>query len=160
MVWIVNGARLASDLPRFVEGTRSFIPIWKPGVYLAAVPKKVFPRDWLTSAVPVFFDFEKGPGLTESTNEISGSLWCLLPGRVLGFAVVLRVSRRAFIDAPHKKSQPLVARAFIENVRNELVAVAKLLERASLTAARAAEMPVHRRRGWRPFRAPQRYAKF
>lgn len=121
---------------------------------------KVFPRDWLISAVPVFFDFGNAPALTEVTTENDGSLWCLLPGRILGLAVVLRVSRRVFIDAIHTKVQPLMVRVFLDNVRNKLASALGRLERENQARARAAEMLTHRCPGWRSSRAPRRYAKF
>lgn len=40
MIWVVNGARLAGDLPRFIEGRSSFMPIWRKGVYVTPVPTK------------------------------------------------------------------------------------------------------------------------
>jgi competence protein CoiA len=158
MVWVSSGSRLAGDLPRFIEGKQSFTRMWK-GVYVTPAPGKVFPHDWLNCAVPVFFDYENAPGLTEPAMHIGRPLWCLLPGRAFGLAVVLQISREGFIDLVHKRAQSLVPQAFLEKVRKAFVMAARA-EQAHVAHLRAAEIPSYRRQRWRPFRGRNPFPKF
>jgi competence protein CoiA len=42
MVWVVDGSRLVRDMPRFIEGVRSFCPSLQKGLYIAPSRTKRF----------------------------------------------------------------------------------------------------------------------
>lgn len=90
MVWVVDGTRLIRDRPRFLENKGLLDWTGKPGLFTTLVPEKVFQRNWIGSTAPVFFDF--GP-----LDSQPDHLWCLLPDRVEGDAVVAAVSRSSFV---------------------------------------------------------------
>jgi len=96
MVWMVNGTRLKKDYPRFLEASKNFIPIYKPGFFLVHFPEECFPTAWLESSVPVVFDFQGMP-LIDPQDGTRNTLWCLLPGRTRKGAVVCAISRQTFI---------------------------------------------------------------
>jgi competence protein CoiA len=103
MVWVVDGARLKSDLPRFLEGRATFQQVFQ-GIYVSAVPRNVFPRTWLECATPVFFDFHDS---AEATTR-NGPLYCLLPGREYGGeAVIVAMHRHDFVRLAGERVQPL-----------------------------------------------------
>lgn len=93
MAWVVDGSRLKSDLPHFLKGCRSLRPTHIKGVYSALDPAEVFPRTWISSVVPVFFDFSDATIAEEHAVDLSQSLWCLLPGRIFGTAIIVKMSR-------------------------------------------------------------------
>ncbi|MDR2907489.1 MAG: hypothetical protein LBU91_05830 [Bacteroidales bacterium] len=103
MVWIVDGTRLQRDYPRFVKGKEeNFSPTKQQGFYLVNFPDKVFPKNWLESSVSVIFDFQ---GVTQEQDI----LWCLLPGRAEGYAVVVAMLRKDFVDITINRSQFLLS---------------------------------------------------
>jgi competence protein CoiA len=63
MVWVVDGARLERDYPRFDRGKGDLRLTTIQGCFLLASPDKCFPAMWLDSSVPVIFDFR---GVDES----------------------------------------------------------------------------------------------
>ncbi|MCX5709053.1 MAG: competence protein CoiA family protein [Candidatus Omnitrophica bacterium] len=95
MVWVVNGSRLKRDYPRFCKGARNFMYTRKREFFLLNFPERSFPAGWLTSSVPVYFDFQGTTPLDQS-DEMHAPLWCLFPGRVDGYAIVAMVSRKQF----------------------------------------------------------------
>lgn len=155
MAWVVSGARLRRDLPRFLEGRLSLQPVWQKGVYVAPFPHELFPRHWLDCTVPVFFDFGNAPGLTEMTAPLAGPLWCLLPARVCGMAVVVRVSRESLVQCAHERTQLLPTRMILENVARTIIEAEKA-RRAQV----AAVLVMRRRRMWKPPRSRKRFRRF
>jgi competence protein CoiA len=103
MFWVVDGSRLTRDLPRFLDGLRSFRTLGN-GVHIAPFPDEAFPGSWLDCAAPVFFDFENARGRTQQASHVTDALWCLIPGRARGQAVVWAVSRESFVRATHDKA--------------------------------------------------------
>jgi hypothetical protein len=158
MAWVVDGSRLAGDLPRFLKGHRSFLPIWRNGVYVAMSPEEAFPRNWLSCAAPVFFDFGNAPNLTDAMKPIVQPLWCLLPGRVFGMAVVLRVSRESFLRWAKERSQLLPTNSIVTGVTETLVKALQVRQ-AQVARLRKLEVARHARRKWRP-EVRRRRAKF
>jgi competence protein CoiA len=120
MVWGVDGSRLKRDLPRFAGGTDPSRRIVKPGLYLTPFPDEVFSRSWLSCSVPVLFDFESAADGAQEIARFKRPLWCLLPGRVHGRAVVLQVSRDSFVRWVHDRAQPVAAQAILRAVANAL----------------------------------------
>ena len=101
MVWVVNGTRLKRDYPRFLKGIEDgyFSPTPIKGHYLTTLPHVCFPKDWLESTVPVIFDFHETCHSDHAPDMTRESLWCLLPGRAEGKAVVIRGERNSFVEA-------------------------------------------------------------
>lgn len=92
LAWVVDGARLQGDLPRFLKGARSLEQLTQGifGVFISLDPSACFPRQWLESSSPIFFDFG-GPEGAERP------LWCLAPGRAEGCAVILAITQGNFM---------------------------------------------------------------
>lgn len=113
MVWIVDGTRLKRDLPRFAANRPSFgITPWR-GFFTTPFPDECFPRNWLDSAAPVFFDFG-GMAPVPPTAEVERRLlWGLLPGRAAGRAVVVAMDRQRLVLATRTRSEILPARKIV-----------------------------------------------
>lgn len=138
MVWVVNGARLKRDFPRFREGAaRLGKTPWK-GVFTTPFPEEAFPRTWLNCSTPVFFDFNSAELVTHQDVHLARLLWCLLPGRVLDTAVVLAMEFPELI----RGAQTGPTLFTVENVRN---AVGDYLARQA-RARSTKRMQWHRRR--------------
>lgn len=97
MVWVVNGGRLKSgrDYKLFCNGLNSKKPTIVDGYFSLALNS--FPQCWITSSVPVYFDFQGWPPINPQ-DEMQDDLWCLLPGGVDQRAIASRISRKQFID--------------------------------------------------------------
>jgi competence protein CoiA len=151
MVWVVDGTRLKRDRSRFLQGRRHFQPITGTSIFIARSPEECFPFAWLTCTTPVFFDFEGIATMKETSATNRGTLWCLLPERVEGQAIVAAVSRDAFLDGARKREQIIPSRAIVE-----MIAARMRRERAvaELNARRWAY--AHPPRRGRPFRRRRR----
>lgn len=97
MVWIVDGARLKGDYPRFLKGRNYFHSTNKPGVFLAEYPETCFPSTWLESSVPVIFDF-RGTALLNEPDDRRSKLYCLMPKREQRGVYVLEIPRTLLIE--------------------------------------------------------------
>lgn len=97
MIWIVDGTRLKRDIPRFTKGSNLLRRTAAQGYFLLACPEECFPKNWLESSVPVIFDF-MGTTNTDERDIIRNTLWCLLPGRAEGSAVVVAMSREQLVS--------------------------------------------------------------
>jgi competence protein CoiA len=119
MAWVVDGSRLQRDFPRFSGRTRDLRPTIIMGYFLLAFPDECFPAMWVNSSVPVIFDFrgvdEGGP-----PDQVRDTLWCLLPGRVGGSAVVVGMSREQFIEIAPSRPQLLPVRETLGLFRDQL----------------------------------------
>lgn len=115
LYWVVDGSRLVRDLPRFAQGFSSLQTVGK-GWHVAPFPDELFPKDWLDCNVPVLFDFEGAVGCSEETVKFTRPLWCLLPGRVSGQAVVLAWSREGFLRNARETAHPLQSRKILNHV--------------------------------------------
>jgi competence protein CoiA len=151
MVWVVDGTRLKKDRSRFLQGRRLFKPITGTSIFTTPSPEECFPFAWLACTTPVFFDFEGIATTKETMGTNRGMLWCLLPERVEGQAIVAAVSPSAFLDAARKRAQIFPGQAIMK-----VIAVYLGRERvlAELDArSRAYALPPRRRR---PFRRRRR----
>ena len=112
MVWVVDGTRLQRDYPRFNKGKDGLRPTNNLGYFLLTFPEECFPPMWIDSSVPVIFDFR---GVDESIppDEIRDGLWCLLPGRAEGLAVVVGMSREEFVKVAPSRPQLLAAQQIV-----------------------------------------------
>jgi competence protein CoiA len=142
MVWVVDGTRLQRDYPRFNRGKDDLRRTNNEGFFLLSFPDECFPAMWLDSSVPVIFDF-RGVDESLSPDAYRDALWCLLPGRAEGMAVVAGISREQFVEVAASRSQLIdreIVTAFAKRIREQ-------------RAAEAPGIPG----GWRPRR---RYARF
>lgn len=98
MLWVVDGTRLKRDYPRFIEGAKNLKCTALQGFFFTSFPDECFPKDWLESSVPVIFDFREDPAFANPHDIIRNSLWCLLPGRAEGYALVACISRNDFVE--------------------------------------------------------------
>lgn len=125
MVWVVNGARLKNDYPRFSKGKYYRQLLNKAEIFLVPHPNKCFPSSWLESSVPVLFDF-RGVAPADPSDARREHLWCLLPGRAEGYAVLAAISRSNFIEEASSSPQLFDARQFLfaveEQIRQERLA--------------------------------------
>ncbi len=101
MVWVADGTRRQRDYPRFIKASEGFWQTHKKGLFLVPWAEGCFPKDWLESKVPVFFDFKDGT-LSEQQEWVHESLWCLLPVSVDEKAVVVVFAREAFVELASK----------------------------------------------------------
>lgn len=153
MVWVVNGSRLMRDLPRFKEGSYLFRRTLLNGIFITPFPEHAFPPSWLHSAAPVFFDFADTP----ETDTRQGHLWCLLPGRVLEHAVVIRISRQTFVRFALERQQLFPVKEIQVRVGHEMLAEYKRrAEAARLLELENARRLVQFQRQKKPFRRPSK----
>ena len=145
MVWVVDGTRLRRDYPRFNKGKDDLRRTNIQGHFLLAFPDDCFPSMWLESSVPVIFDF-RGLDQSRTPDEFRDTLWCLLPGRVEGSAVVVGMAREQFVTVAPSRPQLLPVQETLAFFRELHAANAR-------EAQQFAEMP----RGRRPWR---RYPRF
>ncbi|MGY4303817.1 competence protein CoiA [Bradyrhizobium sp. USDA 4369] len=111
MLWIVDGARLKRDYPRFVKGREGLRAVID-GYFLLAFPEECFPEMWIYSTVPVIFDFRSADAITPS-DPYKNVLWCLLPGRAEGNAVVVGMSPDQIVNEISSRSQLLPVEAIL-----------------------------------------------
>ncbi|PAQ11717.1 competence protein CoiA [Mesorhizobium temperatum] len=147
MVWVVDGTRLKRDWPRFYKGTTAFRQTALDVTHRVPCPEERFPYEWLASSVPVFFDFA-GDGSADEPEPARQLLWCLLPGRVDRYAVMIAVSRQMFLEGAMRRPQ-------IIDVTERLNAVALELQ-LELQQQRDKEREEARRHAqWRSYRNQQ-----
>jgi hypothetical protein len=147
MVWVVDGTRLKRDYPRFNTGKDQLRSTPIQGHFLLAFPDECFPAMWLDSSVPVIFDF-RGVD-SQPLDVIRDGLWCLLPGRAEGSAVVVGMSREQFVNVAPSHPQLL-------EVQELLTSFAQYIREL-----RAASTPARRFPGMPSGRGPgRRYARF
>lgn len=96
MVWIVDAAHRKLDYRRFLKAFPQFRKA-QEGVFLVMFPDEYFSATWVHSAKPVFFDF-KGILPLDPPDDMRELLWCLLPGRLEGFAVVVAMRRENIVE--------------------------------------------------------------
>jgi competence protein CoiA len=106
MVWVVDGTRLQRDYPRFLKGRDGLRRTNNQGYFLLTFPEECFPAMWLDSSVPVIFDF-RGIDDSRPPDAFRDGLWCLLPGRAEGSAVVVGMSREEFVKVAPSRPQLL-----------------------------------------------------
>jgi hypothetical protein len=136
MVWVVDGKRLRRDRARFLGGQRFFSTTSMKGLFVTGSPEKCFPFAWLNCTMPVFFDF----GGIVTQNEMSRTnyddvLWCLLPLRIGGWAVVKAASRGAFLESARSQDQIISSRAIADLIAARLRMTARLRKLQALQMA-------------------------
>lgn len=101
MIWVVDGLRLKRDLPRLLNALEWSFQL-TPNIFITAYPWAAFPENWSACGAPVFFDFHDG--LAHHPRE--GQLFCLLPGRTFGHAVLIAIDRQKLIHLASTRTQP------------------------------------------------------
>jgi len=109
MVWVVDGTRLMRDYPRFCKGFSALRRTVK-GFFLSSFPDECFPASWLTSSVPVYFDFQGSSDPVQPQDARRSALWCLFPNRVERYAVVAGVPRDELVKLASTDPDLLFAR--------------------------------------------------
>jgi len=92
MVWVVDGSRLKRDFDRFCRGKEKFERVVQ-GVFHCRYPEECFHKVWLEKPIAVFFDFE-GANTSVGAEKL---VWCLLPGRIQGKAIVWALKQSDFV---------------------------------------------------------------
>lgn len=95
MVWVVDASHRKLDYRRFVKAIPQFRKA-QDGIFLVMFPEECLPATWVHSDKPVFFDF-KGTAALDSPDQRE-LLWCLLPGRLEGYAVVVAMNRADIVS--------------------------------------------------------------
>jgi hypothetical protein len=91
LIWVVDGKRRVRDEKQFLEAVRQSRGNWidnnkYPELHSLLHPEGALLRDWMTSTSHVFFDFG------------GDDLWGLLPQSNDGWALILPITRRQFIE--------------------------------------------------------------
>lgn len=152
MVWVVDGTRLKRDFPRFFEATDFFERTTNPSVFLLRDAELAFPKSWLASRVPVFFDFRNG----EKGDMRREQLWCLLPGRANGHAVIAVFSPASLVEGAKRHPRLFDAEDVVKRLdlqlreralRQEMIMLAR--QRMYLSSPRVRFRPTRRQsRRW------------
>lgn len=147
MTWIVDGTRLKRDLPRFSEVSRSLAMTQWRDVYTTPYPEECFPRGWLDSAAPVFFDFAGTEPIAPGIDIVRRCLWGLLPGRADRRAVIVAIDRQRLVLAARTRPAIVPAR--------QIVGALDARFRADRVRATVEARRYAARSNWRP-RTPKR----
>lgn len=149
MVWVVDGTQQKLARRRFAENRSALQRTLVKGTYLCRSLNEVFPQRWLNCQVPVFFDFANENERSAYPGSLFEPLWCLLPGRVDEFGVVLRFNRSGF-----------VSRAFNSpNIMNwaPVIAHLKLVSNERHARATLAQLAMIKPQVWWPRRSFRRF---
>ncbi|MCV0370502.1 competence protein CoiA family protein [Filomicrobium sp.] len=101
IVWVVDGKRRKRDRKRFFDALKSSRQIGN-AVFLVSFVEEGLPREWLSCAVPVYFDFgdDNEPG--DPFPIVSPVVWCLLPRRAMARAVIVAINKTHFVSASQR----------------------------------------------------------
>jgi competence protein CoiA len=97
MIWVVDGTRLKNDYKRFLLNVNSHSQFVQQGRFLVGSPGECCPSDWINCSAPVVFDFQDYEP-TNSDKNIEIPLYCLLPNRIGGRAVLTVWARQVFLN--------------------------------------------------------------
>jgi hypothetical protein len=97
-----------------------------------------FPRCGSISSVPVIFDF-RGIDDSRPPDAFRDTLWCLLPGRAEGSAVVVGMSREEFVKVAPSRPQLLPAQDIVAGFAHRIRELRA--QENALEARRFAGMP-------------------
>ena len=150
MIWVVDGTRLKNDYPRFCKGLSSLRPI-ASGFFRSTFPEECFPASWLTSSVPVYFDFQGLSPVNQPDSKLS-DFWCLFPERVEGYTIIAcHFPRKQFIElssiAPHLLLAQESLSVIAEGIRQERASASQRVD--PLAALNAQYARTLRRRRFR-----------
>ncbi len=94
MIWIVDGTRLQRDIPRFINAQENFVQLDNSRILGIEFADECFPKNWLSSSVPVIFDFQ-GTSAIENRSH----LYCIFPVQVGWLTIFAEISRKALIKS-------------------------------------------------------------
>ncbi len=97
MVWVVDGARLKRDYPRFLKAKEGFRLTNTRGIFLVDFVNECFPSAWVGSSVPVIFDF-RGTEQINNPNDWKNHLYLLYPKSSGRESIVAIISRQYLVD--------------------------------------------------------------
>ena len=97
MVWVVDGAGYKTGTSKLSISSKSWMTTPLPWLFTSSRPSDSFPKTWLNCSVPVFFDFASENTAGEQIERMA-TIFCLLPGRAAGLAVIARISREYFVS--------------------------------------------------------------
>ena len=129
MVWVIDGTRLKRDYPKFLKGVNTLKHSGKIGFYLSSFPEECFPERWLTSKVPVYFDFQ-GINPTDQPDWTKANLWCIFPGRLEGYVVIAAFSYKEFIEFSSTTPHLLFFREILSSISQNIQSQNKLIAAA------------------------------
>ncbi|MFH1368046.1 MAG: competence protein [Elusimicrobiota bacterium] len=115
MVWVIDGTRLKRDHARFYKGFRGLTSLNNTGFFLSTSPEACFPASWLTSLVPVYFDFQGIAPINQTDSKLA-DFWCLFPRHEDGHNVIACVSRKQFIELSSTTPHLLQAQEVLSNI--------------------------------------------
>jgi competence protein CoiA len=122
MLWVVDGMRLKNDRDRFLASGSLLRLAFAKDLFITHSPERCLPPVWLNCLKPVLFDFEGFTAPAGTPMAMQGKLWCLLPGRIEGYAILVAVSRAWFVDTAHEKEQIIPTQAITWVVKRALAA--------------------------------------
>ncbi len=121
LIWVVDGARRKTDIPKFNEALKEGLVIESQPPFQTVMIH--FPdecriiRDWRNSTAPVLFDFQQVNGAEHPM------LWLLFPMISDSVAYICSFPRNLFIDFHNKNEFDLFFNKTILPFRNELIAL-------------------------------------
>jgi competence protein CoiA len=98
LVWVIDGTRLKKDYPRFLKAKEKFRLTSKRGWFIVDFPDQCFPSSWVSSSVPVIFDF-KGVEKINYAHDWRYPLYLLFPKTDSVETYVVIISRQIFINS-------------------------------------------------------------
>jgi len=130
MIWVVDGCRLKRTAG-YIFGQLAGAQRWRADeVYTIPEEPEGFPDGWTECRHPVIFDLQ--------ASDLSGwgqrpdLLWCLLPGRVVGHAVVISIKPDQFLSALNYRQYPISTEHYMSIMTNSLK---KMQERESMQSS-------------------------
>ncbi|MBW9113177.1 competence protein [Rhizobium cauense] len=138
LIWVVDGTRLKNDIPRFERGAKDLRGAIRSGYFMTRLPEECFPQTWIACSKPVFFDFGGHDGDHDRRSPMAsgGNLWCLLPGRVDGNAVIARMSKTQFLEGAHQFAQAFPNHSILEEIAADITARREAERQAQIEYAR------------------------
>lgn len=145
MVWVVDGARLKRDFPRFRSG---FLDCRKivDGIFLSFVPEACFPKSWLANNAPVLLDFMPLYG-NDNLDPWCVPLWCIFPKKDKDHVVFAGIARESFIDLAIKEPHLLLG----EELLNKISQAKSIEEKKRPIVRSRIQRPVFNSRRFRRF---------
>jgi len=138
LIWVVDGTRLKNDIPRFERGSRDLRATIRTGCFMTHFPEECFPRSWIGCSKPVFFDFGGHDDDQHRRSPMSprGRLWCLLPGRVDGNAVIAKISKAEFLEAAHRLAAAFPTHSILLEIAADITARREAQRQAQIEYAK------------------------
>jgi|SRR6185503_9447718 len=118
MVWLVDGTRLKREHQRFLSDKDYFFQM-SYGSFLVGSPQRSLPTAWLSSPIPVIFDYRSNKSGYGSA-DVENYVYCLFPVRIGTSALLEKISIKAFVDDAINGASTLRIRSFMRD-KNQFV---------------------------------------